>query len=72
MTMTREEFIEQVAELVAGLQVPVSMMPKQMFGAAYDPWSKLLTEVTGFGWTTPAACREAFAEIMNVSLGEDV
>jgi hypothetical protein len=68
MAMTKEEFVDQVARLVAGLQVPVSLMPRGRFGAAYEPWEKLLGEVNGgFGWTNADACREAFAEIMDVS-----
>jgi hypothetical protein len=70
--VTREEFVEQAAALVAGLQVPVSMMPRHMLGAAFEPWQKLLNEVNGgFGWTSADACREAFAEILDVSLGDE-
>lgn len=62
--MTDEEFLDNVARLVAGLQVPVSMMPRELFGAAYEPWSVLLEEANGgFGWTNAEKCREAFAKI---------
>jgi hypothetical protein len=72
MSMTKAEFVENVAKLVAGLQVPVSLMPRQALGAAYEPWSKLLDEVNGgFGWTSADACRETFGEIADVSLGSE-
>lgn len=64
MKMTQEEFLDNVARLVAGLQVPVSMMPRHLFGAAYEPWSRLQDEATGgFGWSDAEKCREAFAGI---------
>lgn len=63
--MTRDEFLEAVAQLVAGLQVPVSMMPAWQFGAALEPWQKLLTEVNhGFGWTDAEKAKAAFEEIL--------
>lgn len=63
--MTEDEFLEAVAQLVAGLQVPVSMMPRGMFGAAYEPWQKLLTEINhGFGWTNAEKAKAAFREIL--------
>ena len=59
--MTKEEFTENVAQLVAGLQVPVSLLPRGTLGAAFEPWEALMTEVTGgFGWTSVEQCREAF------------
>jgi hypothetical protein len=65
MNMTKEEFLDNVASLVAGLQVPVSMMPRHMLGAAYEPWSRLQDAVNGgFGWTNAEQCREAFSKIL--------
>jgi hypothetical protein len=62
--VTNEEFLDNVAQLVAGLQVPVSMMPHHLFGAAYEPWERLQNAVNGgFGWTDAEKCREAFAKI---------
>jgi hypothetical protein len=67
--MDREQFVDQTARLVAGLQAPVSMTPHGRFGTAFEPWQKLLGEVNGgFGWTNADACRETFAEIVGVSL----
>lgn len=66
MQMTQEEFLDNVARLVAGLQAPVSMMPRECFGAAYEPWSKLLEEANGgFGWTNAEKCRDAFTKILD-------
>lgn len=63
--MTREEFTEQVAKLVAGLQVPASIRGVKVLGAAQQPWYVLVEEVTGgFGWTTPEKCAEVFTEIL--------
>lgn len=65
MAMTEDEFVDAVAALVAGLQVPVSMMPRQMLGAAFEPWQRLIGEVNhGFGWTGKDQCRDAFAQIV--------
>lgn len=48
--MTRDEFIKEVAQLLAGLQVPVSMeMP---LGAAIAPWTQLHRGLHGFGWAS--------------------
>lgn len=63
--MSREEFLEHVAGLVAGLQVPVSMVPHSAFGAAYPHWEALLKLANGgFGWTDEAGCRAAFAGVL--------
>lgn len=62
--MTREQLVDNVAKLVAGLQVPASIS-HQALGAAYDPWCELLHEANGgFGWTTADQCREAFTKIL--------
>ena len=64
--MTKDEFIEQVAELVAGLQAPVSLMPHAALGAAYEPWSRLYTQANGgFGWINADDCRAAFKKILD-------
>lgn len=55
--MDKEEIIEAVAELVVGLQVPVSMaMP---LGTATEPWRKLKDELAGFGWTSKEIVADA-------------
>ena len=65
--MTRDDFISQVAALVAGLQVPVSIGGKMALGAAYEPWSRLLNEVNGgFGWTDREKCEARFAELAGI------
>ncbi len=48
--MTREELTRALAEVIAGLQVPVSL--GMNLGAAREPWGKLFDELHGFGWTT--------------------
>lgn len=58
--MTRDEVISDMAAVVAGLQVPMSMaMP---LGAAMEPWRRLHA-LSGSGWhdvdATEAALRAA-------------
>lgn len=63
--MTREEFISIAARLVAALQVPVSILGAEVLGTAYEPWQKLMAEVTGgFGWTTAEQAQAAFEQIL--------
>lgn len=64
--MTRDEFLDDVAAVVAGLQVMVSITGRPaVLGAAAEPWQRLLHESNkGFGWTDKAKCREAFSEIV--------
>jgi hypothetical protein len=47
--MTREELIAALANVLAGLQVPLSIDGKVMLGAANEPYREILAEV-GFGW----------------------
>ena len=47
--MDKDEIIAEMAKLLAGLQVPVSMgMP---LGAALEPWQRLYRNFNSFGWT---------------------
>lgn len=57
--MTQDEFIDTVAKLVAGLQVPVSLgLP---LGEARDPWGRL-SDLSGFGWKTSEEIAESFRQ----------
>lgn len=57
----REEIIGLVAQVLAGLQVPVSMaMP---LGAAREPW-EVLSDRAGFGWREV----ETYAEMLRREL----
>lgn len=61
--MSRAELIRAIAELIAGLQVPVSMPGGgQVLGAAYKPWLALFDEVQGFGWTNADEVEAALIE----------
>lgn len=61
--MTRDELIENIAKVMAGLQVPMSMhMP---LGAAIEPWSDLHTALIGFGWATKEMWEESLREILD-------
>ncbi len=61
---SRAEVVRDLAEVLAGLQVPVSMgMP---LGAAREPWGRLDDRLVGFGWHDAddfeAALLEALAQ----------
>jgi hypothetical protein len=59
--LSRDEMIKDMAKLLAGLQVPVSMgMP---LGAAKDPWVRLHRGLHAFGW---AGAEDYEAEIREV------
>lgn len=61
--MTRAECITAVAELLAGLQVPVSMnMP---LGTATEPFHELHVALKGFGYATA----EEYEAALEVILG---
>ena len=47
--MTREETVAEIAKLIAGLAVPVSlgMGRDGLLGAAYAPWQRLYDEFGG-------------------------
>ena len=63
--MTKEGFARTVAELVAGLQVPVSMSAS--LGAGKEPWEQLLTLGNhGFGWTDAATLEQVFREVIGL------
>jgi hypothetical protein len=64
--MSQEQFVRQVAVLVAGLQVPVSIRGgPAVLGAGADAWQALLHEVNGgFGWTTTDKCHAKFTELL--------
>jgi len=48
--VTREELLEALAKILAGLQVSLSMPGGSgLLGAADEPYRKVLAE-TGFGW----------------------
>lgn len=47
--MNRDELIEALAALLAGLQVPLSLNGPLMLGAGCEPYRKILHDA-GFGW----------------------
>lgn len=64
--MTRDEFLETVAKLVAGLQAPVSLRAPVQFSAAMGPWQALLHQANhGFGWTNAEELKAAFERILD-------
>jgi hypothetical protein len=59
--MTRDERVQALAELLAGLQVPLSI---GILGAAQEPYRRLLNDVPGFGWRTADDFRPYAEEIL--------
>jgi hypothetical protein len=60
--MTKDEFIRNVAQLLAGLQVPVSMeMP---MGTATVAWTELHRGLHGFGWATADDYEREISEVL--------
>lgn len=61
--MTREEFIVNVAQLLAGLQAPVSMgLP---LGVATPAWTTLHTGLVRFGWYEAEDYEAAIRELLD-------
>lgn len=68
--MTNEETVrvrradlERIGEVLAGLQVPVSLPDgARLLGAAYEPWLRLKSDRLGLGWHAP----EHFVEALTV------
>lgn len=64
--MERPELVDLLAEILAGLQVPLSISAEAGFcvlGAAEEPYCRLLAE-TGFGWRT----KEDFVAVLEEGL----
>lgn len=60
--MTRDEFVNDVAALIAGLQVPVSLgMP---LGAATEPWRRLKNATVAVGWSDADEVAEGIRRIL--------
>jgi hypothetical protein len=66
--VTRDELITALAELLAGLQVPVSMeMP---LGKATAAWTMLHAHLAGFGWKRAADYEEALRRELGITDGK--
>lgn len=65
--MTRDEFIRAVAQLLAGLQVPVSM--EVPLGAATPAWTELHRGLHGFGWATADDYETHISEVLESGAG---
>jgi hypothetical protein len=48
--MTRDDLLNDLAELLAGLQVPLSLNGPVMLGAGCEPYRRILDGLPGFGW----------------------
>jgi hypothetical protein len=60
--MSKGDFIRAVSQLLAGLQVPVSMeMP---LGTATVAWTELHRQLYGFGWAAADDYEDAIIEVL--------
>jgi hypothetical protein len=62
MSAARDKFIGNMAQLLAGLQVPVSM--EIPLGAAGPAWTELHRSLHGFGWATAADYETAIRTVL--------
>ena len=61
-TEDRDETIKDLANLIAGLAVPVSLeMP---LGVAGPAWTDLHRRLVGFGWATSEQYEEALRKVL--------
>jgi hypothetical protein len=58
----RDKFIRDVSQLMAGLQVPVSM--EVPLGTAAPAWTELHRTLIGFGWAQSADYEAAIVKIL--------
>ena len=65
--MTKDEAIKEIAVVLGGLQVPVSMgVP---LGAAKGAWSHLADELVGFGWHGAEDYEAGLRRVLGAALG---
>lgn len=64
--MTSDEALDDLAELLAGLQVPLSL-GHGLLGAADEPYRRLLGEL-GFGWRDAEEFRAGLVELLGIEL----
>lgn len=62
ITMTRDELITQMSELMASLQVPVSM---NRLGRASTVWTELHSGLTIFGWQKAGDYERAIRAVLD-------
>jgi hypothetical protein len=60
----RDEVIRDLAELVADLQVPISMHDMGL-AKAQQPWTRLKDRLVGFGWTDADDLEAKLREILS-------
>jgi len=54
----RQSLITNIAEMVAGMQVPYSIMGRQL-GSAGTGWSKVFSALKLFGWQSEEEVKQA-------------
>lgn len=58
----KDEFIRNIAQLLAGLQVPISM--ELPLGTATVAWTELHRSLHGFGWATAEDYEREIREVL--------
>lgn len=69
MNDIQESFLQDLAELLSGLQVPLSL--RVPLGAAEKPYRKILDTVNPFGWTDAEQIRAELDKIFGPSIAEE-
>lgn len=65
---TKDELLDDMAELLAGLQVPRSLpQPHILLGKGLEPYDRLMDELNGFGWTDKEALRSKLGTIFDAT-----
>lgn len=63
MSTERDALIQDIAALIRGLCVPVSL--EVPIGAALAPWSALHSRLIGVGWATAEQYEEALRKVLD-------
>jgi hypothetical protein len=61
----RDEVITDIAKLIAGLQVPVSLNGRVMLGVGLEPWERLFHHLHTFGWTDDTQLEKELRAILD-------
>lgn len=59
----RDQLVRDLAEIMAGLQVPYSI-GKQVLGAAAEPWKRVWDRLGMFGWVNADEIAEKLREAL--------
>lgn len=67
--MTKDEVLEDLAQILVGLGVPGTVGGARVLGEAYEPWRQLKRQVSaraGTSWPTQEQYEAFLSEILNL------